>query len=123
MEQLNELFKVALVCGMSPQDYWDGDPEWLDAYYENYITAQKNDMSNVDNAAWLIGRYVGFALNDALGAAFSKGYKPQYPDEPMLITYAMDEKSKEEHDKRKREAEVMKMHERFKNMARAMQQE
>lgn len=106
---------------MSPQDYWDGDPEWLDAYFDNYIDDQKNELSSVDNAAWLIGRYVGFALNDAMGSVLSKGYKPKYPDEPMLITYAMDERAKAEHERLRRESEVLKMHERFKNMAKAMQ--
>lgn len=116
-EQLDELFKVALRCGMTPDDYWYGDPSLLTAYYDNYIVDQKQRVADADYHAWIQGQYFMAALADALPPLLGGKSTSVYPKEPMLTEVAMDDEEKARYRKEKSKAEVVALHERFKKMA------
>ena len=116
-EQLDELFKVALRCGMTPQDYWDGDPSLLTAYYDNYIEEQKQRAADTDWQAWLQGQYFMEALACVIPPLLGGKSTSKYPSEPKLVDIAMDDEAKARYREDKRKAKVLEMHERFKKMA------
>ena len=53
-----ELFDRALLYGMTPDEYWFGDPAML----ENYAHLYESRRKQADEDAWLTGRYVLSAL-------------------------------------------------------------
>ncbi len=92
---LNELFKTALVVGMQPEDYWNGDPEWLWAYVEVYNNKIHNEQKSKNMYEWLQGVYIQKAIASCID---SKNCK--YPNEPLDIFPKTEEEIEEEKDKK-----------------------
>ena len=103
-EFLESMVVFALRCGMSYDDYWNGEPEMFSFYYEKYVEEQKQRFADVDMWLWMGGQYVtvGHAknLHGALGG--KKHNAPKYPDKPMFYETLL---SKEERERRMRERE------------------
>ena len=117
-----ELFPFYLSIGMTPEQYWDGDPA-LPKYYRKSDEI-KRKRQNTD--LWLQGMYIYEALCDVapiFHAFAKKGTKPQpYPDHP----YALTKKDREEENKlmelrarekakRYMEAKLAEVNKRFKS--------
>lgn len=85
-ERFNEQFPYYLSIGMSPEQYWDGDPE-LAKYYRR---ADEIKLERQNQALWLQGMYVYEAICDAspiLQSFAKKGTKPHpYVDKPYPLT-------------------------------------
>nr|MDY5755505.1 hypothetical protein [Eubacteriales bacterium] len=78
-----ELFPQYLAMGMSYDQYWNQDSSLVKSYRKAFTMTQKWKYQEIDNAAWLNGRYVYDALSVALSALFSKnGTDSSYPEEP-----------------------------------------
>ena len=115
-----EVFSFYLSIGMTPEQYWDGDP--LLAKYYRQADELKRKRRNQD--FWLQGMYIYEALCDAapiLQAFAKKGTKPvPYPDHPYSLTTKEREDEKKLREKREREkarrymeAQMAKLNKRF----------
>ena len=99
-----EVFPFYLAIGMTPEQYWDGDPS-LAKYYrksDEIVRERKNQE------LWLQGMYIYEALCDVapiFHAFAKKGTKAvPYPDHPYSITSKDREREKmlqEERDRKK----------------------
>ena len=85
-ERFNEQFPYYLAIGMTPEQYWDGDPE-LAKYYRK---ADAIKLERLNQELWLQGMYIYEAICDAspiLHSFAKKGTKPHpYTDKPYPIT-------------------------------------
>ena len=100
-ERFYEQFPYYLAIGMSPEQYWEGDPA-LTKYYRKADEIKRDRMNQ---EKWLQGMYIYEAICDAspiLHAFAKKGTKPHpYSDKP----YALTEKQRE-HNAEVKEKEV-----------------
>lgn len=82
-----EWFNYALVVGMSPDEYWFGDPGLLYNYAEKY----KIERQIREDELWAVGAYVKAALQSTIlmaGLADKKtaNSMPKYPEKPSSQT-------------------------------------
>ncbi len=84
---------------MSYEQYWDGDI----SAHKQYREAHKLQISEMNTAAWLHGRYVYDALCavSPILRAFSKARRPEKYPEPYDL-FEDERKRKEEIEQRKR---------------------
>ena len=103
-----EIFPFYLSIGMTPEQYWDGDPS-LPKYYRKAYELQRK-RRNED--LWLQGMYIYEALCDVspvMNAFAKKGTKPRpYSDHPYSIT--RDDLEEERKLKERREREKAKQY-------------
>lgn len=107
-----ELFDLALLCGMSAEEYWYGDPDDL----ANYIHAYNRKRMQEAEQAWLIGQYVLCALQCSpvpVGIILDKkdvSAMPPYPHNPACQTFEQTPKlTAEEIKQRNADIERIKM--------------
>ncbi len=85
-ERFNEQFPYYLSFGMTPEQYWDGDP----ALAKYYRKADEIKLERKNQELWLQGMYIYEAICDAspiLRSFAKKGTKPHpYTDKPYPIT-------------------------------------
>ena len=117
-----EVFPYYLSIGMTPEQYWDGDP-LLVKYYRR---ADELKQKRKNQELWLQGMYIYEALCDVapIFHAFAKrGTKPNpYSDHPYSLTNKEREDEKklqEERDREKArrymEGQMAKINKRFKS--------
>ena len=115
-----EVFPFYLSIGMTPEQYWDGDP-MLTKYYRQ---ADELKRRRKNQELWLQGMYIYEAMCDVapiLHAFAKRGTKPTpYPDHPYSLTdkeREAEEKLREERerDKARRymEAQMARLNKRF----------
>ena len=114
-----EVFPFYLSIGMTPEQYWDGDPQ-LAKYYRK---ADELKRQRKNQELWLQGMYIYEALCDVapIFRPFTKGAKPTpYTDHPYSITSKERENEKKLQEKRERdkarrymEAQMAKLNKRF----------
>ena len=103
-DKFYEVFPFYLSIGMTPEQFWDGDPS-LPKYYRKAHELQRK-RRNED--MWLQGMYFYEALCDVspvMNAFAKKGTKPHpYTDRPYSITrddIAEDRKLREQREREK----------------------
>ena len=98
-----DVFPFYLSIGMTPEQYWDGDPS-LPKYYRKAYELQRK-RRNED--LWLQGLYIYEALCDVspiLQAFAKRGTKPHpYSDRPYSITNEDREEERKLKEQRDRE--------------------
>lgn len=98
-----EVFPFYLSIGMTPEQYWDGDPS-LPKYYRKANELQRKRMNE---SLWLQGMYIYEALCDVspvMNAFAKKGTKPRpYSDRPYSITKDDREEERKLQEQRDRE--------------------
>ena len=115
-----EVFPFYLSIGMTPEQYWDGDP--LLAKYYRQADELKRQRKNQE--LWLQGMYIYEALCDVapiFHAFAKKGTKANpYPDHPYSLTAKEIEDEKKLREKRERdkarrymEMQMAKLNKRF----------
>lgn len=57
---------------MTPNEFWNENPDLFWAYRFSYIQREKRKQKNINYTAWLHGLYVHEAVSVALSNAFSK---------------------------------------------------
>ena len=116
----NDQFPYYLSIGMSPEQYWDGDPA-LAKYYRKADELRKKRRNQ---ELWLQGMYIYEALCDVspvLHAFAKSGTKPHpYVDHPYALTVqerdderVLQEKRDREKAKRYMEAKLATINKRF----------
>lgn len=80
----DDLLDYALVIGMTPEQYWYGNPRLILNYEKKY----QDEMLRKRQEAWLIGAYVKSALSSTILVAGladkdTDNKMPKYPDMPM----------------------------------------
>ena len=116
-----DAFPFYLSIGMTPEQYWDGDP-MLAKYYRK---ADELRRQRKNQELWLQGMYIYEALCDVspiFHAFAKKGTKPRpYADHPYSITESeriSEKKLQEEKDREKArrymEAKMESLNKRFK---------
>ena len=107
-EKFYEVFPFYLSIGMTPEQYWDGDPS-LAKYYRKAHELQRK-RKNED--LWLQGMYIYEALCDVspiMNGFAKKGTKPHpYTDRPYSIT--KDDREDERKLKEQRDREKAKQY-------------
>lgn len=95
-ERFYEQFPYYLSIGMTPEQYWKGDPEWARAFRK----ADEIRMERRNQELWLQGMYIYEAICDAspiLHAFAKRGTKPHpYADKPYPITEKQHKRSEED---------------------------
>ena len=85
-ERFYEQFPYYLAIGMTPEQYWDGDP----ALVKYFRKADEIKLERLNQGKWLQGMYIYEAICDAspiLRSFSKKGTKPHpYPDKPYPLT-------------------------------------
>ena len=85
-ERFYEQFPYYLAIGMTPEQYWDGDP----ALAKYYRQADELKLERLNQQLWLQGMYVYEAICDAspiLRAFAKKGTKPHpFTEKPYPLT-------------------------------------
>ena len=98
-ERFYEQFPYYLSIGMTPEQYWDGDPELA----KHYRKADEIRLSRRNQELWLQGMYIYEAICDAspiLHAFAKKGTKPYpYTDKPYPLTDNQRERDSVEKEK------------------------
>ena len=102
-DKFYEVFPFYLSIGMTPEQFWDGDPS-LPKYYRKAYELQRK-RKNED--MWLQGMYIYEALCDVspiMNAFAKKGTKPHpYTDRPYSITRDDREEERKLREQRDRE--------------------
>jgi hypothetical protein len=98
-ERFYEQFPYYLSIGMTPDQYWNGDP----ALAKSYRKADEISLDRRNQELWLQGMYIYEAICDAspiLHAFAKKGTKPlPYPEKPYAITEKQREKNSQSKEK------------------------
>lgn len=91
------LFPLALKIGMTPQQFWDDDPDLMGAYLEAYRQKLEEKMEYDNALAYLQGKYFLFALAQCM--QFKKPIKDIYPKKPFTIGESKSKKmTKQEYE-------------------------
>ena len=100
-ERFHEQFPYYLSIGMTPEQYWDGDPTLARAYRK----ADELRMERKNQELWLQGMYIYEAICDAspiLHDFAKKGTKPHpYVDKPYPITEKQHKRNEVDKEKAK----------------------
>lgn len=86
-----------MLCGMTPEQYWNGDPYLAVAYRKLH----KLRVQQRNEELWLQGLYNLDALSVALNNAFSKK-KAKYMERPLQIFPKTEEEKKREIEETRR---------------------
>lgn len=78
------LFPLAIRFGMTPEQFWDDDPDYFWAYLEAHEQQQKEQFEYDNNVAFLQGQYFMMAIAQCL--QFSKHPKKIYPKKPFDVS-------------------------------------
>ena len=107
-DKFYEVFPFYLSIGMTPEQYWDGDPSLTRYYRKAHELQRKRENENL----WLQGMYIYEALCDVsplLQAFAKKGTKAHpYVDHPYSITN--DDREEERKLKEQRDREKAKQY-------------
>lgn len=99
-EQFYEVFPYYLSIGMTPEQFWEGDPS-LAKYYRQ---ADELKVERKNQELWLQGLYVYEAICDVapiLHAMAKKGTKARpYPEQPYAITERQRSREAEEKERK-----------------------
>lgn len=89
-----ELFPLALMYGMTSQEFWYGDPALMWSYRIFYENKLKVDRDTSNQLAWLQGLYIYDGVSKAIVNAFGgKGSKPlSYLDSPIDLSGTNEKK-------------------------------
>lgn len=109
------MLDYALVLGMTPEQYWYGNPRLLLNYEKKY--QMESDKKRQE--AWLIGAYVKSALSSTILVAGladkdTSNKMPKYPECPMPT----DEEGKTEMTEKQKELERDRLYRYYHKLAK-----
>jgi hypothetical protein len=108
---------MAIMFGMSTQEFWKEDPDLLWTYRKVYTDKFKVQREISNQTAWINGMYVYKALNVALYNSFKKKEEAlaEYPDKPYELDSGKTEEEIEQ-EKIKKDEDTIRN-----NLKKAMQ--
>ena len=77
------LLPLSIRIGMSPRQFWNGDPDLFWAYWDAYEENQKQRAREENANAFNLGQYILLALGQTL--QFTKHPKQIYPKKPLPL--------------------------------------
>lgn len=75
----NELLPRALMCGMTPTQFWYDEPRLI----HSYLCKHEQVLDEENYKSWLIGLYVYNAVATVMANSFSKDSKLKYAEKPL----------------------------------------
>lgn len=75
----NELLPVALLTGMTPEQFWYDEPRLLDSY----IKKRELELDAMNYNSWLIGFYVQYGIDKVIASAFGSKNVEGYFNKPL----------------------------------------
>lgn len=77
------LFPLALTIGMTPEQFWEDDPELFFSYMDAYEYKKEREAKEEDVKAYNLARYILLAIRDSL--QMSKSPKKIFPKKPFSM--------------------------------------
>lgn len=77
------MYKNALVFGMTPEQFWLGNPQDFYLFGENYERRIKFDAESANQVAWLNSYYTLLAIKQVASEILSKNQKQIFPQSPI----------------------------------------
>ena len=106
------LFPMALKIGMTPEQFWEDDPDLMGAYLEAYRMKEEERVVNENYFMWLQGQYQMMAMAQVF--QFTKSPKKIYPKKPFNIGKDKSEPMTQKDYEKIRKIQMQNMVERFK---------
>ena len=103
---------MAILYGMSYEDFWEKDPDLFWLYRYVYFTRLEIEQTIFNHNAWLQGDYFNEALSVSLCNAFTK-QKAEYSKKPYTF---IKEEMTEEEKKKQLEVQVADIKARIKQI-------
>lgn len=97
---------------MTPQQFWEDDPDLMGAYLEAYKQKEEDEFTKRNYEMWLNGQYQMMALAQVL--QFTKTPKKIYPKKPFDLSNKKKEAMTQKEYEQIRKIQVKNMVERFK---------
>lgn len=97
---------------MSPEQFWDEDPDLMGAYLEAYKQRKEDEEERQDYLLWLNGQYQMMAMAQVF--QFSKPIKKIYPKKPFSSSNKKKKAMSQQDYEKIRQIQVKNMVERFK---------
>lgn len=79
------MFEQALIFGMTPKDFWQGNPQDFYVYANAYIKKEQMKAQEQLTLAWINGQYTLLAVSQALSDALSGKKQKIFPTKPHNI--------------------------------------
>lgn len=105
------LLPLAIKIGMTPEQFWDDDPEYFWNYWDAYEMRKKEEAKEANIKAFNQGQYFVLALNHCL--QFSKHPKQIYPKKPLSLASDRRVKMTQEQYEDMRSVQIRRIAERF----------
>lgn len=105
------LLPLAVRIGMTPERFWDGDPDDFWVYWDAYEMSKKDEARQANIYAFNQGQYFLLALAHVL--QFSKHPKKIYPKEPLGLKNDKKVQMTQEEYEEIRKIQAKSMVERF----------
>lgn len=106
------LFPLAIKVGMTPEQFWEQDPQLFWVYLDAYYQKQKELYERENYNAFNQGYYFLLALRDAL--QFSSHPKHIYPKKPLGMEQNRKRKLSKQEIDLARKLQFMKMEQQLK---------
>lgn len=93
---MEDLFPLALMYGMTSQEFWYDDPSLMWSYRIFFENKQKYESQIMNHNAWLNGLYVFDAVSKSIANAFRKSGSQaiSYMDSPIDFDKKQEKKEK-----------------------------
>lgn len=79
------MFEQALIFGMTPKHFWQGNPQDFYVYANAYIKKEQMKAQEQLTLAWTNGQYTLLAVSQALSNALSSKKQKIFPTKPPNI--------------------------------------
>lgn len=107
------LFPLSLMIGMTPEQFWEEDPDLLWAYWDAYEMKKKREAIELNVNNFNLGQY--FMLAIAQNLQVTKNPKKIYPKKPFDIINKDSKKMTNEEYETMRKIQLKQMVNNFNN--------
>lgn len=107
------LLPLAVMIGLTPEQFWEDDPDLLFVYWDAYEMKEKreNQIKNINN--YNLGQYIMLAV--AQNLQFTKNPKQIYPKKPFNLDGRKKSNITQEEYEEIRKIQLKAMVDRFNN--------
>lgn len=107
------LLPLSIRIGMTPDQFWNGDPDYFWSYWDAYVESKKQQIREQNNFAFTQGQYFMLAISHCFQDPSHK--KQIYPKEPFNLGFDKKIKMTQEEYQELRKAQIIEMTKRFNN--------
>jgi len=106
------LLPLAIKIGMTPNQFWEDNPDDLWAYWDAYEMKRKDELQDINQSNYNLGQYICLAI--AQNLQFTKHPKQIYPKKPFDIGLEKKHKMTNEEYQELRKIQMQELAKRFK---------